>query len=175
MLDKSTLEVRRGLGEQPFKLSSTELKVELSLGSFREFFFQCVSNSKWAHLAKLTIACPVSDFLLANELRRLGSSYGVAVSYFPFSSQELESMPKASEILRMSDEEFEKIARSKREINLTPGIENPSLDWEHIKDLRSLSNEFVEIFDWIARCLKDSRAYTMENYRELTRIENAAG
>jgi hypothetical protein len=70
VLDRALLEVKRSLGEQPFRLSSVELKVELVLNNFREHFFQCVSNSKWAHMAHLVVASPISDALLATELRR---------------------------------------------------------------------------------------------------------
>ena len=174
-LDRATLDVKRGLGEQPFKLSSVELKVELSLGSFREFFFQCVSNSMWAHFAKLIIACPVSDALLGNELRRLGASYGVGISYFGFSRSTLEALPTATEILSMSDDNFESLANGQNEATLTPGVAKSALDWEHIKDLRAQSAEFSDVFGWIARCLRDSRAYTFDSYRNLVQIENEAG
>ena len=55
-LDPNLLQVKMSLGEQPFLLRSVELKVSLSLSSFRENFFQCVSNSKWAHGATLAVA-----------------------------------------------------------------------------------------------------------------------
>lgn len=174
-LDKSTLEVKRGLGEQPFRLSSVELKVDLTLGSFREFFFQCVSNSMWAHAAQLAVACPVSDALLANELRRLGSSYGVGITTFDFSRQSLEALPAATEILNMSEAQFEQIASQQRETTLSSGTQRSQLDWEHIKDLKAQSTEVSEVFDWIARCLRDSRAYTIESYRDLRKIEAMAG
>jgi hypothetical protein len=174
-LDRSALEVKRGLGEQPFRLSSIELKVELSLGSFREYFFQCVSNSMWAHSSHLTVACPVSDALLANELRRLGVSYGVGISVFDFSRKALEELPTAREIHFLSDRDFEQLATKQSETTMSSGAQRPQLDWEHIKDLKAQSSEFSEVFDWIARCLRDSRAYSMENFRDLRQIESAAG
>jgi hypothetical protein len=54
-----------------------ELKTELTLTKVRESFFQCVSNSKWAHHAELAIAEPLTDAVLTEELRRLGAAYGV--------------------------------------------------------------------------------------------------
>jgi hypothetical protein len=174
-LDRSTLEVKRGLGEQPFRLGSVELKVELSLSSFREFFFQCVSNSMWAHSALLAIACPISDALLANELRRLGASYGVGVTTFDFSRESLEKLPTATEIMALTDGDFEHLAATQRENTVSPGALRSHLDWEHIKDLKAQSSEFSEVFDWIARCLRDSKAYSVENYRSLRGIEAAAG
>jgi hypothetical protein len=74
-LDKDLLEVKRSLGEQPFRLTSAELKVELTASTLRESFFQCVSNSKWAHTAQLTVANRLIDEVVVEELRRLGASY----------------------------------------------------------------------------------------------------
>lgn len=169
------LDVRRGLGEQPFLLTSVELKVDLSFSTFREFFFQCVSNSKWAHSAALVVACPVSDALLSKELRRLGTSYGVAISTFDFSRDELASLPSADELMKMTEEEFEKIAEQRKDNTLTAGTVRPGLDWDHLQDLKTQSTAFSEIFGWIARCLRDSKPYTMRNYQELTRIEGRPG
>ena len=121
ILDKTALQVKLGLGEQPFRLSSVELKVDLTLGTFREFFFQCVSNSMWAHSASLVIACSVSDLLLADELRRLGNSYGVSISAFGFTRDELEALPSASILLQMSENEYEKLLGSRALTKLTPG------------------------------------------------------
>jgi len=52
-LDKTLTDLKRSLGEQPFRISSTELKVEVDAASLRESFFQCVSNSRWAHSSQL--------------------------------------------------------------------------------------------------------------------------
>jgi hypothetical protein len=52
-LDPNLLAVKTSLGEPPFSLESIELKVGVSFPTFRESFFQCVSNSKWAHGAVL--------------------------------------------------------------------------------------------------------------------------
>ncbi len=66
-LDPYLLAIKTSLGEPPFSLQSVELKVSLSLPSFREDFFQCVSNSKWAHRAELAVASTVNDDTLSRE------------------------------------------------------------------------------------------------------------
>jgi hypothetical protein len=71
-LDPNLLQVKMSLGEQPFLLRSVELKVGLSLSGFRENFFQCVSNSKWAHGSTLAIANSIDDSTLSDELRSFG-------------------------------------------------------------------------------------------------------
>lgn len=104
-LDPDLLEVKRSLGEQPFRLSSIELKVELSLADFRAAFFQCVSNSKWAHHAVLAVAAKIADKTLAEELRRLGSSYDVTVLTYGIAREALTDLPSASAILKMGEGE----------------------------------------------------------------------
>jgi hypothetical protein len=173
-LDPSLLEVKRGLGERPFKLTSVELKVELSLSSFREHFFQCVSNSMWAHHACLAVAMPVSDSLLAAELRRLGASYGVAVQTFGLARETILGLPAAKDILMLGDDAFEQLAGTINPMTLSPGKVKASLDWEHIRDMKAQSPEFKNLFDWIARCLRDGRAYPVESFLELLRIEKTS-
>lgn len=171
-LDRSLLEVKRGLGERPFNLTSVELKVELSLGTFREHFFQCVSNSMWAHQACLAIAMPVSDSLLAAELRRLGGSHGVMVQTFGLSSDMISALPPAKEILSIGDDAFEKLAQNITPQTLAAGKMRPSLDWEHLRDMKAQSPEFKRLFDWVARCLRDGNAYALESFLKLISIEN---
>lgn len=173
-LDEALLEVKRSLGEQPFRLSSVELKVELSLSTFREHFFQCVSNSKWAHVAQLVVAAPISDSLLVSELRRLGASYGVAILHFQLSRDKLDELPPASKLMQMTDEEFEKLATGLVPTALASGTQRSDLDWDHLRDMRQQSREFTDLFAWIARCLRDSRPYTFENFKSLLRIEAGA-
>jgi hypothetical protein len=174
-LDKALLEVKRGLGEQPFRLTSVELKVELTLSTFREYFFQCVSNSMWAHSATLVVAKPVSDALLANELRRLGASYGVAVQSFGLTDEVLATMPSASAIAAMGQDDFERLASNVAVTPVSPGSTRAALDWEHIRDMKTQSSEFVDLFEWVARCLRDSKAYTFEHFLSLRQIEQEAG
>lgn len=174
-LDRALLEVKRSLGQQPFRLSSIELKVELSLGNFREFFFQCVSNSKWAHLAQLVVATPVADALLVGELRRLGASYGVSVSHFALPRDRLDQLPTAAKMLSMPEDEFEKLAAETTLTSIATGTPRVDLDWDYIRDMRAQSPDFRSLFDWVARCLRDSRAYTFENFLALQRIEEEAG
>jgi hypothetical protein len=121
------------------------------------------------------VATPISDALLAAELRRLGASYGVSVSYFNLSSERLEGLPPASELMALSDDDFEKLAADLAPIPLASGTHRADLDWDHIRDMRTQSPEFRDLFDWIARCLRDARAYTFEHFAELRRIESEAG
>ena len=170
-LDPDLLAVKTSLGEPPFSLESIELKVEISLSTFRENFFQCVSNSKWAHGALLAVANNISDNTLSDELRRLGASYDVSVVSYGLSSELLERLPSASDIRKMPDAEFECIASKMSPTRISTGKERATLDWEHINDLHSLSPDFRLLFQWIAHCLSQKRAYNFSNFRQIQTIE----
>jgi hypothetical protein len=171
-LDPNLLAVKTSLGEQPFSLHSVELKVALSISTFRENFFQCVSNSKWAHGASLAVANSIDDSTLSEELRRLGASYDISVTSFGLSSELLDSLPNASDIRKMTDAEFDDHIAGKIALQrISSGKERASLDWEHIRDLRSVSPEFRALFEWVAHCLSQKRAYKFVDFHQIQNIE----
>jgi len=163
---KDLLEVKRSLGEQPFVLTSAELKVEVTASSLRKVFFQCVSNSKWAHRAHLVIASAVTDELVANELRRLGASYGVSVLSMSITS--LETLPSADEILKMPLSKLEELLKMPLDEmeakSLAVGAPRDGLDWEHIRDLQSQHKDFKHLFAWISFCLERKGPYTVSEW-----------
>jgi len=175
-LDPDLLQVKISLGEPPFLLRSVELKVGLSLSSFRENFFQCVSNSKWAHGATLAIANNVDDYTLSEELRRLGASYDISVDSYGLSSEFLDSLPSASKIRAMTDSEFDDAVAPKIALQrVSSGKERPALDWEHIRDLRKLSPEFRQLFEWVAYCLAQRRPYAFGDFDQIQKIKKKTG
>lgn len=171
-LVRDMLEVKKSLGEQPFKLNSVELKVELIPATFRENFFQCVSNSKWAHTAQLVVACPVSDTLLADELRRLGTSYDVTIITYGLDIASLENLPSAETILTMTDSAFDSIASRIKISRVASGRDRQTLDWEHIRDLRNQSDDFGYLFQWISYCLEKKKPYTYKEYEQVAKVES---
>jgi hypothetical protein len=165
------LEVKRSLGEQPFRLTSIELKLELSLSNFREYFFQCVSNSKWAHNAQLAVACKVTDETLVAELRRLGTSYDVSIVTYGLDMKDFDGLPEADKILAVEDDEFEAYADQLKITTISTGKPRETLDWEHIRDLRKQSPEFNQLFEWIAYCLEKKKPYGFDDYKRIAEVE----
>lgn len=166
------LRIRQSLGEQPFKLYSNELKSEIRFSNMRENFFQCVSNSKWAHIAQLAIAVDINDQKLLEELSRLGKSYDITITTYGLSHEFLDKMPDAKRILELSDEEFE--SKIEPEINVKTinlAKERDTLDWDHIKDLKQQNQDFNALFDWISYCLREEKAYPYEDYKKLVSIK----
>ncbi|MBS0353654.1 MAG: hypothetical protein JSR83_07095 [Proteobacteria bacterium] len=172
-IDRGLLEVKRSLGDQPFRLTSVELKVELSLSSFREHFFQCVSNSKWAHHAQLVAANAIQDETLVMELRRLGTSFDISVLSFGLTNEILDAMPPSNEIISMKEKDLEQWTSKVNMIQISSGRPREALDWEHIEDVRKQSSDFNEVFAWISKCLVDAKVYSFKHYKELNNIQSA--
>lgn len=170
-INNTMLEVRKSLGEQPFRLISNELKSELRFSNFRENFFQCVSNSKWSHIAQLSIAIDINDSKLIEELSRLGKSYDVTITTFGLTGELLDGFPGASQILKMTSQEFDDISKDIQVRYINVGKERDTLDWEHIKDLRMQNSDFNYLFDWISKCLSAGKAYNFNDFVNLMEVE----
>lgn len=170
-LDRGLLEVKRSLGEQPFRLTSVELKESLNLSTFRENFFQCVSNSKWAHRSVLAVAGPVMDKTLVGELQRLGASYDVTIISYSIESDILRNWPRADAIAAMKPAEFDALAKVVKVVTIATGRKRPGLDWEHIQDMRNQTSDFVIMFEWIAHCLQEGRPFRFTDYFEISEIQ----
>ena len=70
--DREMLQLQRSFGSQPFTLRSMKMKLEAREDTYREDFFQCLSNSRWANNGELVIAEPIEDDAVAAGLRSLG-------------------------------------------------------------------------------------------------------
>lgn len=168
-LERDLLEIKRSLGEQPFKLTSIELKVEVGSTNLRESFFQCVSNSKWAHNAQLIIATTITDETIAEEFRRLGNSYDVSVISFCIPLETLDTLPDANQIMKMDAAKIESIMKAQKKI--ASGKERDGLDWEHLRDLRIQSRDINNLFSWIAFCLTQKKTYSVKDWAQISEIE----
>ncbi len=168
-LDSNLLEVRRSLGEQPFRLTSVELKVAITFNNFREHFFQCVSNSRWAHHSVLAIAGSVDDSTLVEELRRLGTSYDVTIVAYGIDAAALPHAEEFDEEQGLTEAQFDKLLDKlgAKKTVIATGRQRPTLDWEHFNDMYERTTEFRSLLEWIARSLRDKRAYTHREYQDL--------
>ncbi len=165
-LNKQLLDVKKALGEQPFKLTSVELKVDISFAILREYFFQCVSNSSWAHKSQLAIATEVTDKSLSDELGRLGSSFGVTIMSYGLKVTDIDAMPNAEELRKSAASQIEVIGEKIRPTTISSGQERNVLDWEHIGDMRRQHIKFEKLFGWIASSLEHAKAYTYQQYTD---------
>ena len=76
-LDKDTVELARNYGQSNIILYSFEMKISVTGSNVREYFFQAVSNSRWANEGYL-VAIDYSEEAL-DQLSRLSPSFGIGV------------------------------------------------------------------------------------------------
>jgi len=156
------LDVMRHTGDQPFRIFSTELKVSVTASTVREIFFQCVSNSRWAHTAQLVIAMHVTEEEVKDELERLGASYDVSVISFGLTKDDLENLPNANDLLPFEDvkQHLEKM----RPQIIATGQTRTRLDWSYINDLQNIHPDMKNFFSWIAACLKNRKPHNYKTW-----------
>lgn len=106
----------------PYKLYSFEMKIDINLSNFREYYFQAVSNSSWAHEGYLVALHIADDPELIDEMHRLNNAFGIGV-------------------IRLDAEHF-----MQSEI-LFSAKEKESLDWDTINRLVDSNPDFKKFLD----------------------------
>lgn len=161
--------VRQASGDHVFVIESTELKVNVSVPSLREYFFQCVSNSKWANRTTLAIACAIDDESVEDEIRRLGMSYGVHVKTYGLTEESFLEIPNADTIIEMDPAEFETLVDDLGidVKTVSPIVDRASLDWPHIADMRTTHSDFKRILEWISSSIADKRVRSFEIWEQV--------
>lgn len=76
---QGTLLLQEALKVNPYKMFSFEMKITLNMSNLREYYFQAVSNSSWAHEGYLVALNIDDDILFRDELRRLSNAFGIGV------------------------------------------------------------------------------------------------
>jgi len=99
----NVLELAKLSGLQLFRVFSFELKKELNFSNYKEYYFQAVSNSSWAHEGYLVIANDLSlEKEFVQELNRLSNSYGIGIIHLnlndPLQSKILISAKEKTEL-----------------------------------------------------------------------------
>lgn len=131
---EEVIEVSSLMGNTALTLFSFEIKRELSFANLREAFFQAVSNSSWAHQGYLVAAEIDSNTEFRTELERLSASFGIGVIRIDIED------PDATEILY-------------------PARHKPSVDWETVNKLASLSPDFRAFLKRIKTDLMSKEVY----------------
>lgn len=75
----NTLKLLEALKENPYKLFAFEMKIDLNFSNLREYYFQAVSNSSWAHEGYLVTLNIEEDTQFIDELRRLNNAFGIGI------------------------------------------------------------------------------------------------
>lgn len=69
----------KALKDNPYKLFSFEVKIEINYLNLREYYFQAVSNSSWANEGYLVTLNIENDPTLIDEIRRLNNAFGIGL------------------------------------------------------------------------------------------------
>jgi hypothetical protein len=77
--EREVVDLAQRSGAETARLYSFELKIEINFQFLREYFFQAVSNSSWAHEGYLVAAEINQDPKFVDELTRLSQSFGIGV------------------------------------------------------------------------------------------------
>ncbi len=91
-LDETMLAFKQRLGIAPFTLNAARLRIQPSLQTYREDFFQTLAVSMWAQGGELIYAAPVQDEALGDSLRRLSAAFGVGVTSFGLTPEALDDL-----------------------------------------------------------------------------------
>ncbi len=157
-LDETMLSLKQRLGIAPFKLHAARLRIQPSLQTYREDFFQTLAVSMWAQGGELIYAAPIEDEALADSLRRLSANFGVGVTSFGLTADSLDELPRPANILNAHPRESEAIM-AKLDINrLSAPRTQPHLDWAALGAMRNESEEAEKLVLWLTRCIDERRA-----------------
>lgn len=105
------------------------MKINVNLANLREYYFQAVSNSSWAHEGYLVALHITEDPELMDEMRRLNNAFGIGV-------------------IRLDAEHF-----MQSEI-LFSAKEKESLDWDTINRLVDSNPDFKKFLDDLMEDIK---------------------
>ena len=162
-LDETMLSFKQRLGIAPFRLHAARLRLQPSLSTYREDFFQTLAVSMWAQGGELIYAGPVEDEALADGLRKLSATFGVGVTSFGLTAEALEDLPRPANILNAHPRETEAIM-ARLDINrIAAPHSRPHLDWNALGSMRHESEEAEKLVEWLTRCIDERRA---EGYKE---------
>lgn len=162
-LDETMLAFKQRLGIPPFRLHAARLRIQPSLQTYREDFYQTLAVSMWAQGGELVYAAPIEDEALADSLRRLSASFGVGVTSFGLTADALDELPRPANILNAHPRETEAIM-GKLDINrIAAPRSRPQLDWAALSSMRNESEEAENLVKWLTRCIDERRA---EGYKE---------
>lgn len=152
-LDEPMLAFKQRLGIAPFRLHAARLRIQPSLQTFREDFFQTLAVSQWTQGGELIYAAPVVDEALADGLRRLSAAFGVGVTSFGLTPEALDDLPRPANILNAHPRETEAIMARLEIHRIAAARSRPHLDWMELSSLRNESDEAGQLVGWLTRCI----------------------
>lgn len=163
-LDGTMLALKQRLGLAPFRIHAARLRIQPSLMSYREDFFQTLAVSTWAQGGELLYAAPIEDEALAEALRRLSLQFGIGVTSFGLTSEVLDDLPRPANIINAHPREAEAIMGKLDVTRIAAPASRPHVDWNSLSAMTNESPEIAKLIDWLTRCIDERRA---EPYKDI--------
>jgi hypothetical protein len=157
-LDESMLAFKQRLGIAPFRLHAARLRIQPSLQTYREDFYQTLAVSRWTQGGDLIYAAPIEDEALADSLRKLSATFGVGVTSFGLTPDVLDELPRPENILNAHPRETEAIMGQLDLNRLAMPQSKPQLDWAELNSLCNESADIGKLVQWLMHCLENRRA-----------------
>jgi hypothetical protein len=123
------VQLAQASGDLAARIYSFEVKIAVDFPTLREYFFQAVSNSSWAHEGYLVAVEIDEDPEFREELTRLSQSFGIGVIQLNTKN------PLDSAILLAAREK-------------------PSIDWKTVDRIAELNPDFSEFISSVANSIK---------------------
>lgn len=118
------------------------MKIHIDISNLREYYFQAVSNSSWAHEGYLVCYSIDESVELLDEIRRLNNSFGIGLIKLDVNEV------SQSEVLYTAKESTE-------------------LDWDTIDRLVSGNKDFKKFMETITEDLQLGKVKNRNDYDEI--------
>lgn len=151
------LRLKQTLKLPPFRLYSARIRISPNHHTFREDFFQALSSSVWANGGELFYACAIEDEALNDAFRRLNSTFGLGVTSFGLSLEQLDDLPRPAHILNAHPRETEALMERLDIHRVAAAHTRPHIDWASLDAIRNDSSEIDQLFSWLTESLNQGK------------------
>jgi hypothetical protein len=153
-LDPAHLALKQALGLPPYSLTSVRMRSAANHDRFHEDLFQTVSASLWANSGELFYANGIEDELLADQVRLLANRFGIGVTSFGLSSENLDDLPHPSQIANAMPRETEALMSRLDIERIGPATAKTHCGWEILQNLRKDHSEMNHFLAWLGGSLE---------------------
>ncbi len=147
------LKLKQTLSLPPFRLYAARLRIQPTIHTFREDFFQALSASVWANGGELFYATPIEDEALTEAFRKLNATFGVGVTSFGLNLEQLDDLPRPAHILNAHPRETEALMERLEMNRVAAAHTRPHLDWAALDAIHNDSKEVEQLFSWLTKSL----------------------
>ena len=155
--DSAMINLRRHLGGPEAGITGVQIKSGVTLENCRAEFFQTLSATSWTLQSEMVVAGPLNDEALVRALRSLGSQFGVGISSLGINTAQLDELPSAADITRMSAAEFDSVLAKLRPQRVTAPQLRQRMDWTALSSLREKHASVEELIRWLGGSLAAGR------------------